>query len=900
VSFGGTAASVSPAALAFGNVALSTTSPFQTVVLSNNGNTTLTYSLSFLGTNLADFAVLSNPCGATVAANSTCAIGVTFTPTLGALESASLIITTSDPANPLLTVSLSGTGGALPLLTITPNNTTMRYGSSVPALTVSYNPGNPAGLTTLPICSTTATKTSPVGMYPITCTGAVDATYAITYVAGTVSITPAPLTIWASNGAMTFGGTPPTITPSYVGLVAGDTPAIFTPPTTPPIVAPVCTTTAVVGSAIGNYQSTCSGAADPNYTISYAPGVVTVRKAALTITSNASRVYGTANPSPLPLTGTGLVPPDTLASLNLAVVCSTTATTASPVGSYPITCTGPASTTNYNITYPPGTLTVTPAPASVTPSAASKVYGTADPVPLTTGTLTGFLAADNVTATYSRTAGESVAGSPYTISATLSPAAVLTNYTITYNTASFTITPAVASVTPNPATKVYGTADPAPLTTGTLTGFTPADRALITPTFTRAPGANVGTYLISATLAPANVIANYTVTYNTANFTITPAALKLTANNAAKVYGAPLPVFSVTGTGFANGDTVGSLSGTLSCITSATPTSPVGSYPLNCSGLTSTNYTITYAPGTLTVTPATLTITAPNASRIWGFANPVFTPTATGLVTPPDTLASLGVSCVSPATATSAVGSYAITCSGVTSANYTVGYVAGTLTVTTAVQLTPVSLTFATQNIGTTSPAQTATLTNIGGSTMTFGIAITGDFLRNGGGGSCGTTLAAGATCAINVRFRPIATGLRTGTLTVTSALAGSGAVALSGTGNGATAAVTPTTNNFGGVTRGQVSAPFNFTVTNTGTSALTFNATGAFTLGGSNPNQFVLTTGGSCANGQTLAALGSCTFSVTFAPRTGTALGNKSAIVRVRSNATNGTQSVTVVGTAQ
>jgi hypothetical protein len=136
--------------------------------------------------------------------------------------------------------------------------------------------------------------------------------------------------------------------------------------------------------------------------------------------------------------------------------------------------------------------------------------------------------------------------------------------------------------------------------------------------------------------------------------------------------------------------------------------------------------------------------------------------------------------------------------------------------------------------------------------------------------------------------------------LTVTSALAGSGSVALSGTGNGAAAAVTPTSNNFGSVTRGQVSAPFNFTVTNTGTSALTFNATGAFTLGGSNPNQFVLRTGGSCANGQTLAALGSCTFSLTFAPRTGTAVGTKTATVRVRSNATNGTQTVSVVGTAQ
>jgi hypothetical protein len=84
------------------------------------------------------------------------------------------------------------------------------------------------------------------------------------------------------------------------------------------------------------------------------------------------------------------------------------------------------------------TADITLAPAAVTPNAASKIYGTADPA--LTGTLSGFLAVDHVTAVYSRTAGETVAGSPYTISATLSPSEVLVNYDITYNTAPFTIT----------------------------------------------------------------------------------------------------------------------------------------------------------------------------------------------------------------------------------------------------------------------------------------------------------------------------------------------------------------------------------------------------------------------------------------------------------------------------
>src|SRR5437879_13165860 len=85
-----------------------------------------------------------------------------------------------------------------------------------------------------------------------------------------------------------------------------------------------------------------------------------------------------------------------------------------------------------------------------------------DPSLLTTGTLTRCLAGDNVTATYSRNAGD--APGQYTISATLSPATVLGNYTITYNTANFTITAKAASVTPNAASKPYGSADP------TLTG----------------------------------------------------------------------------------------------------------------------------------------------------------------------------------------------------------------------------------------------------------------------------------------------------------------------------------------------------------------------------------------------------------------------------------------------
>lgn len=91
---------------------------------------------------------------------------------------------------------------------------------------------------------------------------------------------------------MTYGTTPPTITPSYSGFVNGDSAASLTS-------APSCVTTATATSAVSGspYPATCSGASDPNYTIGYTPGSVTVTAAAtpFTITISAASVpYGSA------------------------------------------------------------------------------------------------------------------------------------------------------------------------------------------------------------------------------------------------------------------------------------------------------------------------------------------------------------------------------------------------------------------------------------------------------------------------------------------------------------------------------------------------------------------------------------------------------------------------------
>src|SRR5207244_8336152 len=141
--------------------------------------------------------------------------------------------------------------------------------------------------------------------------------------------------------------------------------------------------------------------------------------------------------------------------------------------------------TNYIITNTGAKFTINAQQATWTTNPNSKTYGDNDPVPLTTGSV-DFLAADNVTASYSRVAGESVAGSPYHITATLNVAAgVLANYIITNAGASFTIKARPATWTTNSNSKTYGDNDPNPLTSGSG-DFLAADN--VTATYSRAPG----------------------------------------------------------------------------------------------------------------------------------------------------------------------------------------------------------------------------------------------------------------------------------------------------------------------------------------------------------------------------------------------------------------------------
>jgi hypothetical protein len=145
--------------------------------------------------------------------------------------------------------------------------------------------------------------------------------------------------------------------------------------------------------------------------------------------------------------------------------------------------------------------------------------------------------------------------------------------------------------------------------------------------------------------------------------------------------------------------------------------------------------------------------------------------------------------------------------------------------------LSPATLTFATQLVGTTSPAQSVLLSNYGTTSLSIsGITANGDFSQTE---TCGSTLAAGASCAIAVTFSPTASGTRSGTLSVTdNAPSGTQTVSLNGTGTVVT--LSPTSLRFACVPEpiGHCTCSLSETATLTNTGSTMLNITGITVTG--------------------------------------------------------------------
>ena len=165
-------------------------------------------------------------------------------------------------------------------------------------------------------------------------------------------------------------------------------------------------------------------------------------------------------------------------------------------------------------------------------------------------------------------------------------------------------------------------------------------------------------------------------------YTITPAPLSLTVNNATREYGNPNPEFSSVITGFVEGENAENQNMTVNYTCAADRQSNVGNYRILAS-VSAPNYEVTYHYGTLAVTKAPLTLKVKNTSRLYGDENPQFELIYTGLhnnETSPTWTQAIKVA--TTATKKSHCGVYPITISGGVSQNYTVSeYTNGELTV---------------------------------------------------------------------------------------------------------------------------------------------------------------------------------------------------------------------------
>jgi len=230
------------------------------------------------------------------------------------------------------------------------------------------------------------------------------------------TVTPVPLVITASSGTMTYGTTPPTISPSYSGFVGSDNSGSLT-------TQPTCTTAATSSSPVGNYSSSCSGAVDPNYTISYMAGSVAVTAASATISlGNLAQTY----------TGGALSPTVTTSPSGLSYLLAGAPDT--NAGSYPVTAT--ITNPNYTSTPASGTFVISPASATISLGNLTQSYTGSPLSPTVTTSPSGL--------TYLLTGAPDTSVGSYPVTATITNP----NYSSTPASGTFVITGAIASISP--------------------------------------------------------------------------------------------------------------------------------------------------------------------------------------------------------------------------------------------------------------------------------------------------------------------------------------------------------------------------------------------------------------------------------------------------------------------
>jgi hypothetical protein len=704
----------------------------------------ITYGTALSSTQLDASLSVAGSCAYTPAVGTVLAAGiqtlsVTCTPT-----------DTTDYSSSTTTVQITVSPA---VLTVTAANASRAYGAANPTFTDTIagyvNGDTPSVVTGAASLTTTATTASPAGTYPITAAAGTLAAsnYTFTFVNGALTITQTGANLtWTTPAAITYGAA---LSVTQLDATSGGVAGAFA-------YTPAAGTVLTAGPHTLSVTFTPTDTAD--YSSSTTTVQITVTPAVLTVTAaNASRAYGAANPA-FTDTIVGYVNGDTSSVVTGAASLTTTATTASAAGTYPITAAaGTLAASNYTFAFVNGALTITQTGANLTwTTPAAITYGaalSASQLDATSGGIAGVFA-------YTPAAGSVLTAGPHTLSVTFTPTDT-TDYSSSTTTVQITVNPAVLTVTAANASRAYGAANPT--FTDTIVGYVNGDTssvvtgaASLTTIATTASAA--GTYPITAA-AGTLAASNYTFAFVNGALTITQAGANLTwTTPAAITYGAALSATQLDATsgGVAGAFAYTPAAGTV--LTSGPHTLSVTFTPTDTADYSSSTTTVQ-----ITVSPAVLTVTAANASRAYGAANPTFTDTIAGYVNGDTSSVVTGAaSLTTTATTASPAGTYPITAAAGTLAasNYTFTFVNGALTIgqaTPTISWSPVSsITYGT------------TLNGILNATAQFGgSAVTGTF-------SYTATLAGGSPVAVTSATVPVAGSYTlTATFTPTGTTAG-------------------------------------------------------------------------------------------------------------------------------
>ncbi|MGD0693506.1 MAG: choice-of-anchor D domain-containing protein [Terriglobia bacterium] len=820
-----TSATVSPTSLAFPDTPVGTSSGPLPVTLTNTGNSPLYFSATASG----DFAE-SDSCNGTVPVGGACTLSVNFAPTVPGNRTGTLTLVDNTTTNPQF-VSLSG-NGTVPVVSLSP--------------------------TSLAFPNQQAWTTS------------------------------SPMTVTLNN----VGNAPLDV---YSFAITGD----FA------------------------FTTNCRGSLAPGssctFGVTFTPTAVGTRTGTLAINDNAA-----GSPQQVPLSGTGYGPVASLFPTGLNFGGVTVGIT-SPPQSLTLTSTGDTALTINGISASGDFAQTNNCPGSLAPGANCVISVTFTPTAV--GSRTGSISVSDNSANSPQSVA--LSGTGYGAGANLVPTSL--NFgnqnvgstsppqTVTlYSTGTTALSiSSVTSIGDFGQTNNCGTSVPAGgscTITVTFAPAAPGNRAGFILVYDNAPG---GLQAVSLSGTGVGAMAQLSPTYINFGYqgvgTTSPPQLVSLANSG----NATLNVTSIV----ASGD----FAQTNNCPATIGPGA-------NCTiSVTFTPTAIGTRNGTVSVTdnapgsPQVVTLTGVGAQPAVTFspASLTFGPQPVGTTSAPQTvtLISSGNATLS-ITSIVASGDFAQTnnCPAGLAAGYScqisvrftptsIGIRTGTITVTDnapnspqSVPLTgtggvpvanlfPTSLTFGSQDLGTTSPPQNVTLSNTGTGPLSITSIVTSpsDFAQTN---NCGSSVAAGANCTIAVTFSPTANGKRTGTLSVTDNSNGVNGsqqtVSLTGTGVSPGGSVSPTSLTFGSQAIGTTSAARKVTLTSNGTTNLIITS---FTFTGANAGDFAQTN--NCPT--SMAPGAKCTINVTFTP---TALGARTATLAVADNAANSPQTVALSGT--